>query len=159
MGSTLADYTFILPVVLPKVIHRYTLFIVGQKTMLDLIYSTRGQIPSLGIPMSHTKSSHRAPRSSMSLTRPIKAETRFSQVKLKRIIVSRQNFKGVFMDLLRCTQVRHPPNPSFKKQRKEILTSICVLGHEQAENSRIRGSIVRREPVASIHPLVRTHPV
>ncbi|KAI4159515.1 MAG: hypothetical protein LQ342_006516 [Letrouitia transgressa] len=32
-------------------------------------------------------------------------------------------------------------------------------GHEQAQNSLIRGSIVRREPVTSIHPLVRTHPV
>ncbi|KAI9843849.1 MAG: hypothetical protein M1838_002437 [Thelocarpon superellum] len=32
-------------------------------------------------------------------------------------------------------------------------------GHEQAQTSRARGGIVRREPVASIHPVVRTHPV
>ncbi|MCJ1456310.1 hypothetical protein MMC28_006670 [Mycoblastus sanguinarius] len=31
-------------------------------------------------------------------------------------------------------------------------------GHEQAQNSKFRGSIVRRKPVSSIHPLVRTHP-
>lgn len=30
---------------------------------------------------------------------------------------------------------------------------------EQADNSRNRGGVVRREPVTSIHPLVRTHPV
>lgn len=29
---------------------------------------------------------------------------------------------------------------------------------EQADNSRNRGGVVRREPVTSIHPLVRTHP-
>ena len=34
-----------------------------------------------------------------------------------------------------------------------------ILGHEQAQNSKGRGSIVRREPVTSIHPVVRTHPV
>ena len=31
-------------------------------------------------------------------------------------------------------------------------------GIEQAESARARESIVRREPVTSIHPLVRTHP-
>ena len=31
-------------------------------------------------------------------------------------------------------------------------------GIEQAESARSRDSIVRREPVTSIHPLVRTHP-
>lgn len=30
---------------------------------------------------------------------------------------------------------------------------------EQAENSRSRGGVVRREPVTSEHPIVRTHPV
>ena len=38
-------------------------------------------------------------------------------------------------------------------------TDAQALGHEQAQNSKSRGSIVRREPVASIHPLIRTHPV
>ncbi|KAI6803509.1 TauD-domain-containing protein [Hortaea werneckii] len=31
-------------------------------------------------------------------------------------------------------------------------------GHEQAADARARGSVVRREPVANVHPLVRTHP-
>ncbi|TVY28749.1 Alpha-ketoglutarate-dependent sulfonate dioxygenase [Lachnellula hyalina] len=31
-------------------------------------------------------------------------------------------------------------------------------GFEQAEGSRKKGGVVRREPVASVHPLVRTHP-
>lgn len=34
-----------------------------------------------------------------------------------------------------------------------------TLGHEQAQNSKSRGSIVRREPVTSVHPVIRTHPV
>ena len=33
-----------------------------------------------------------------------------------------------------------------------------AAGYEQAQNSLTRGGVVRREPVASIHPLVRTHP-
>lgn len=32
-------------------------------------------------------------------------------------------------------------------------------GFEQAEGSRKRGGVVRREPVKNVHPLVRTHPV
>ena len=32
-------------------------------------------------------------------------------------------------------------------------------GIEQADSARLRGSIVRREPVVSEHPLVRTHPI
>ena len=31
-------------------------------------------------------------------------------------------------------------------------------GHEQAQSSLARGSIVRRAPVCSVHPVVRTHP-
>ncbi|KAI4210571.1 MAG: hypothetical protein LQ351_006549 [Letrouitia transgressa] len=48
-------------------------------------------------------------------------------------------------------------SPEFQKR----LHGLKALhsGHEQAQNSLIRGSIVRREPVTSIHPLVRTHPV
>ena len=34
----------------------------------------------------------------------------------------------------------------------------AMPGIEQAANSKARGSVVRREPVTSIHPLVRTHP-
>ena len=36
---------------------------------------------------------------------------------------------------------------------------IHVAGVEQADNSRNRGGIVRRDPVTHIHPLIRTHPV
>ncbi|KAM0802955.1 alpha-ketoglutarate-dependent taurine dioxygenase [Usnea florida] len=47
-------------------------------------------------------------------------------------------------------------SPEFRKR----LHGLKALhsGHEQAQNSMSRGSIVRREPVASIHPLIRTHP-
>jgi hypothetical protein len=34
-----------------------------------------------------------------------------------------------------------------------------IQGHEQAQNSQNRGGVVRRDPVANVHPLVRTHPV
>lgn len=47
-------------------------------------------------------------------------------------------------------------SPEFQK-RLHGLKAIHS-GYEQAENSRARGSIVRREPVASAHPIVRTHP-
>lgn len=48
-------------------------------------------------------------------------------------------------------------SPEFRRRLHglEALHS----GFEQAENSRVRGSIVRRAPVANIHPIVRTHPV
>ncbi|KAF2435857.1 TauD-domain-containing protein [Tothia fuscella] len=32
-------------------------------------------------------------------------------------------------------------------------------GFEQAQNSKNRGGVVRRDPVSNVHPLVRTHPV
>lgn len=43
---------------------------------------------------------------------------------------------------------------------KERLHGLKAVhsGTEQAEVSRSRGSIVKREPVTSIHPIVRTHP-
>lgn len=44
---------------------------------------------------------------------------------------------------------------------KERLHGLKAVhsGFEQAENSRERGGVVRREPVTNEHPLVRTHPV
>ncbi|KAJ5801871.1 uncharacterized protein N7503_004321 [Penicillium pulvis] len=44
---------------------------------------------------------------------------------------------------------------------KERLHGLKAVhsGVEQAENSRERGGVVRREPVTNEHPLVRTHPV
>ncbi|KAF6228934.1 hypothetical protein HO133_007046 [Letharia lupina] len=47
-------------------------------------------------------------------------------------------------------------SPEFQKR----LHGLRALhsGHEQAQNSKSRGSIVRREPVTSIHPVIRTHP-
>jgi sulfonate dioxygenase len=44
------------------------------------------------------------------------------------------------------------------------MEDLCSLrltfqAHEQANGSAGRGGIVRREPVTSEHPLVRTHPV
>ncbi|KAF2190866.1 TauD-domain-containing protein [Zopfia rhizophila CBS 207.26] len=47
-------------------------------------------------------------------------------------------------------------SPEFQKRLhglKAIHTAV-----EQANNSRNRGGVVRREPVTSIHPIVRTHP-
>ncbi|KAH0612680.1 uncharacterized protein H6S33_009060 [Morchella sextelata] len=43
------------------------------------------------------------------------------------------------------------------KQRLEGLTAIHS-GHEQADLARRKGGVVRREPVANEHPIVRTHP-
>jgi sulfonate dioxygenase len=34
-----------------------------------------------------------------------------------------------------------------------------MIGHEQAQNSRDRGGVVRRDPITSEHPVIRTHPV
>ncbi|KAF1948402.1 TauD-domain-containing protein [Byssothecium circinans] len=47
-------------------------------------------------------------------------------------------------------------SPEFRKRLHGLKA--VHSGIEQAENSRSRGGIVRREPVTSIHPLVRTHP-
>ncbi|MCJ1354998.1 MAG: hypothetical protein MMC33_004989 [Icmadophila ericetorum] len=47
-------------------------------------------------------------------------------------------------------------SPGFR-QRLHGLKAVHS-GIEQAENSKARGSIVRREPVTSEHPIVRTHP-
>lgn len=47
-------------------------------------------------------------------------------------------------------------SPEFQR-RLHGLTALHS-GHEQAHNSKSRGSVVRREPVTSIHPLIRTHP-
>lgn len=43
------------------------------------------------------------------------------------------------------------------KQRLHGLTAVHS-GFEQAEFSKSRGGVVRREPVKHSHPLVRTHP-
>ncbi|RMY05690.1 hypothetical protein D0867_09946 [Hortaea werneckii] len=47
-------------------------------------------------------------------------------------------------------------SPEFQK-RLHGLKAIHS-GHEQAADARARGSVVRREPVANVHPFVRTHP-
>jgi sulfonate dioxygenase len=48
-------------------------------------------------------------------------------------------------------------SPEFQKR----LHGLKALhsAHEQAEAALARGSIVRRDPVSNVHPLVRTHPV
>jgi sulfonate dioxygenase len=48
-------------------------------------------------------------------------------------------------------------SPAFR-ERLQGLKAVHS-GHEQAQAALTRGSIVRRAPVSSIHPLVRTHPV
>lgn len=47
-------------------------------------------------------------------------------------------------------------SPAFK-QRLHGLKAVHS-GHEQAQAALARGSIVRREPVSNVHPIVRTHP-
>ena len=47
-------------------------------------------------------------------------------------------------------------SPEFRK-RLHGLTAVHS-GIEQVNASKARGSICRREPVASVHPIVRTHP-
>ena len=48
-------------------------------------------------------------------------------------------------------------SPEFQK-RLHGLKAIHSA-HEQARNALERGSIVRRDPVANVHPIIRTHPV
>ena len=48
-------------------------------------------------------------------------------------------------------------SPAFR-ERLHGLEAVHS-GIEQAESARAKGSIVRREPVTSRHPLVRTHPI
>ncbi|KAL5384291.1 hypothetical protein DPSP01_005439 [Paraphaeosphaeria sporulosa] len=47
-------------------------------------------------------------------------------------------------------------SPEFQKRLHGLKVVHSAV--EQADNSRNRGGIVRREPVTSIHPLMRTHP-
>ena len=47
-------------------------------------------------------------------------------------------------------------SPEFRKRLHGLKA--VHSGHEQAAAALARGSIVRRDPVANIHPLVRTHP-
>jgi sulfonate dioxygenase len=47
-------------------------------------------------------------------------------------------------------------SPDFRK-RLHGLTAVHS-GIEQVNASKARGSICRREPVSSVHPIVRTHP-
>ncbi|KAF3052731.1 hypothetical protein E8E11_010246 [Didymella keratinophila] len=47
-------------------------------------------------------------------------------------------------------------SPEFRKRLQGLKVVHSAV--EQADNSRNRGGVVRREPVSSIHPIVRTHP-
>jgi sulfonate dioxygenase len=47
-------------------------------------------------------------------------------------------------------------SPEFRKRLHGLKVVHSAV--EQADNSKNRGGIVRRDPVTSIHPLVRTHP-
>ena len=48
-------------------------------------------------------------------------------------------------------------SPAFR----ERLHGLKALhsGIEQADNARNKGSVVRRQPVTSVHPIIRTHPI
>jgi sulfonate dioxygenase len=48
-------------------------------------------------------------------------------------------------------------SPEFRKRLHGLKA--VHSAHEQANAALARGSIVRREPIASVHPVVRTHPV
>ena len=47
-------------------------------------------------------------------------------------------------------------SPAFRERLHGLKAAHS--GYEQAESALARGSIVRRAPVSSIHPIVRTHP-
>ncbi|MCJ1275894.1 hypothetical protein MMC21_003699 [Puttea exsequens] len=61
-------------------------------------------------------------------------------------------------DTLFASQVEAYNRLSSEFQKRLHGLTALHSGYEQAENSKLRGSIVRREPVSSVHPLVRTHP-
>ena len=48
-------------------------------------------------------------------------------------------------------------SPEFQKRLHGLKA--VHSGHEQAAAALARKSIVRREPVSNVHPIVRTHPV
>lgn len=48
-------------------------------------------------------------------------------------------------------------SPEFRKRLHGLKA--VHSAHEQAKAALARGSIVRREPIATVHPIVRTHPV
>jgi len=48
-------------------------------------------------------------------------------------------------------------SPGFRKRLHGL--EAVHSGHEQVQASLARGSIARREPISTIHPIVRTHPV
>ncbi|KXT11903.1 hypothetical protein AC579_10493 [Pseudocercospora musae] len=48
-------------------------------------------------------------------------------------------------------------SPEFQKRLHGLKA--VHSGHEQAQAALARGSIVRRDPVSNVHPIVRTHPV
>lgn len=48
-------------------------------------------------------------------------------------------------------------SPEFQKRLKGL--KVLHSGFEQAQNAKNLGGVVRRQPVQSVHPIVRTHPV
>lgn len=61
-------------------------------------------------------------------------------------------------DTAYCNQVEAYKRLSPEFQKRLHGLKAIHSGHEQAENALARGSVVRRDPIASVHPLVRTHP-
>ena len=55
-----------------------------------------------------------------------------------------------------CAEAYRRLSPAFQ-ERLHGLKAVHS-GHEQATAARARDSIVRREPVSNVHPIVRTHP-
>ena len=55
-----------------------------------------------------------------------------------------------------CAEAYRRLSPAFQ-ERLHGLKAVHS-GHEQAVAARARDSIVRREPVSNVHPIVRTHP-
>jgi sulfonate dioxygenase len=54
------------------------------------------------------------------------------------------------------TEAYNRLSPEFRKRLHGLKAIHSAV--EQADNSKNRGGVVRREPVTSIHPIVRTHP-
>ena len=61
-------------------------------------------------------------------------------------------------DTLFCNQAAAYERLSKEFQKRLHGLKAVHSAHEQAQNSLNRSSIVRREPVENVHPVVRTHP-
>lgn len=109
-------------------------------------------------------SSLRAPPSSISWMAPRPGGIRCLLIWCWRTDGCRPNSGGGCMGCRHGIQVSAPSRNQQSHSGEEKLQTRrhadgTVAGYEQASASLARGGIVRRDPVAHVHPLVREHPV